>query len=109
MGLKLFGLSGSRPGFLRIGVIAASLRGGGTMPEVREELMISVMSGATEERQAVTRVEGMGSRGQVEDLMPESILERSDVVMGEKRERQWSVGGGGAGSGSGVMAEEVAS
>ena len=51
----------------------------------------------------------MGSRGQVEDLMPVSISERSDVVMGEKWERRWSVGGGGAGSGSGLMAEEVAS
>ena len=43
--------------------MAASLRGGGTVPEVREELMMSVMSGAREEKQVLTRSEGMGSRG----------------------------------------------
>ena len=89
--------------------MAASLRGGGTVPEVREELMMSVMSGAREEKQVLTRSEGMGSRGEVEDFMVESILERSAVVMGEKRESRWSGGGGSAGSESGVMAEEVAS
>lgn len=71
--------------------------------------MISVMSGASGGRRVLTRMVGMGSRGQVEDLMPESSSERSDVVMGEKRERQWSVGGGDAVSGMGVLAEEVAS
>lgn len=45
----------------------------------------------------------------MEDLIPESSSERAVVVMGEKRERQWSVGGGDAGSGTGVLAEEVAS
>ena len=34
MGLKLLGSSGSRPGFLRRGVTAGSLRGGGTVPEL---------------------------------------------------------------------------
>ena len=89
--------------------MAASLRGGGTVPEVREELMMSVMSGAREEKQVLTRSEGMGSRGEVEDFMVESILERSAVVMGEKRESRWSGGRGSASSESGVMAEEVAS
>ena len=37
MGRKLLKLSGSAPGFLSIGVIAADLRDEGTRPEVREE------------------------------------------------------------------------
>jgi len=43
-GRKLLGLSGSRPGFLSIGVMAATLGEEGTVPEVREELMIAMMS-----------------------------------------------------------------
>ena len=39
---------------------AASLRGGGTVPEFREELMVSVMSGAREVKQGLTR--GGGGR-----------------------------------------------
>lgn len=73
------------------------------MPDVREELMVSVMSGVTEVRQALT--EGMGSRGQVEDFMVESKSERSVVVMGEKRAGGRPVGRGSAGSELGVMAE----
>ena len=42
MGLKLLGSSESRPGFIRRGVTAASLRGWGTVPEFKEELMVSV-------------------------------------------------------------------
>lgn len=56
----------------------------------------------------MTRVEGMMISGQVEELMPESSSERSVVVLGEKRERQWSVAGADAGSRTGVLAEEVA-
>ena len=108
MGLKLLGWSESRPGCLRRGVMAASLRGGGTVPEVREELMVSVMSGAREVKQALTSSKGMGSRGEVDDFMVESILERSAVVIGEKVESQWSAGKGDVGSGTGVEAEEVA-
>lgn len=63
MGLKLLGSSGSRPGFLRRGVMAAILRGLGTVPEVREELMMSVMNGAREVEQVLTRSKDMGSRG----------------------------------------------
>ena len=79
------------------------------MPEVREELMVSVMSGAREVKQALTSSEGMGSRREVDDFMVESILERSAVVIGEKVESQWSEDEGGVGSGTGVEAEEVAS
>ena len=86
MGRKLLGSSGSRPGFLRRGVITASLRGFGTVPEVREELMMSVMSGAREVEQVLTRSEGRGSKGEVEDFREEMVLERSAVVMGVKAE-----------------------
>ncbi len=55
MGQKLVILSGLSPGFLRIGVIAASLSDWGTEPELREELMISVMSGEIAGRQSFTR------------------------------------------------------
>ena len=109
MGLKLLGSSGSRPGFLRRGVTAGSLRGGGTVPEFREELMVSVMSGAREVKQALTVSEDMASRGEVEDFMVGSILERSAVVMGGKMESQWSGVEGSGASESWLVAEEVAS
>ena len=109
MGLKLLGSSGSRPGFLRRGVMAGSLRGGGTVPEFREELMMSVMSGVREVKQALTSTEGMGSRGEVEDFMVESIFERSSVVLGEKMESRWSGVEGSGGSESRLVEEEVAS
>ena len=109
MGRKLSGFSGSRPGFLRMGVIAASLKEGGTIPVVREEFKMSVMSGVRLGRQALTRTEGMGSRGQEENLMPVIILVRSDGVMGEKEEKPWSAGRGSESSGSGEVGEEVVS
>ena len=109
MGRKLLGSSESRPGFLRRGVTAASLRGGGTVPEFREELMVSVMSGAREVKQALTSSEGMEYRGEVEDFMVGSILERSAVVMGGKMESQWSGVEGSGASESWLVAEEVAS
>lgn len=99
----------SRLGFLRMGVMAASLKEGGTVPEVREEFKMSVMSGVRLGRQALTRTEGMGSRGQEESLMPVSILVRSDGVMGEKVEKPWSAGRGSESSGSGEVGEEVVS
>lgn len=81
MGLKLSVLSGSRPGFLRMGVMAASLKEG-TAPKVKEEFKMSVISGVRQGRQVWTRMEGMGSRGQVERLMSEKIFERRNAVMG---------------------------
>ena len=89
--------------------MAASLKEGGTVPEVREEFKMSVMSGVRFWRQALTRVEGMGSKGQEESLMPDSILERSDAVMGEKEEKLWSAGRGSESSGSEGVGEEVVS
>jgi len=44
MGRKFDMMSGLSPGFLRMGVTAASLSERGTEPDLREELMISVMS-----------------------------------------------------------------
>lgn len=76
MGRKLSRLSGSRPGFFRRGEIVASLRVGGTVPELREVFMMLLMSGARVLRQAFKRGEGMGSRGQVVGF----IVERSLVV-----------------------------
>ena len=89
--------------------MAGSLRGGGTVPEFREELMVSVMSGVREVKHALTSTEGMGSRGEVEDFMVESIFERSSVVLGEKMESRWSGVEGSGGSESRLVEEEVAS
>ena len=70
IGLKLLGLSGLSPGFFRIGVIAAILRDGGTMPEDREEVIVVVMSEERAGSQALTKLEGMGSRVQVAVFVP---------------------------------------
>ena len=88
---------------------AASLRGGGTVPKFREELMVSVMSGAREVKQALKSSEGMGSRGEVEDFMLESISESSVVFMGEKMDSRWSGVEGSGGSESRLVAEVLAS
>ena len=44
MGRKFAMTSGLSPGFLRMGVTAASLSDWGTEPELKEELMMCVMS-----------------------------------------------------------------
>ena len=71
--------------------------------------MVSVMSGAREVKQALTSSEGMGSRGEVDDFMVESILESSAMVMGEKVEIRWSGDKGNVGFEAGIVAEEIAS
>ncbi len=81
MGLKLLGFSRSRQGFLRMGVKAASLKGEGTVPEVRVEFKISVMTEIRQMIQALSRMEGMWSREQEENLMSVKILEQSAAVM----------------------------
>ena len=66
--------------------MAASLKERGRVPVVREEFIMSVMSGEIFRRQALTRVDGMRSKGKEKSLMPDSILESSDAVMGENEE-----------------------
>lgn len=89
--------------------MVASLRGRGTMPEVREEFMMSMMSGARVVKQSLTSLDGMGSRGEVDEFIVESILKRSAMVTGEKEESRWSEGEKSTGSETGVIAEEAAS
>ena len=70
MGQKLLKISGLSPGFLRMGVTAPSLSVWGTEPGLKEELMISMRSEEIAVRQSLTRLDGMGSRTQVELLIP---------------------------------------
>lgn len=63
---------GSSLGFLRMGVMAASLNDGGTQLLDREEFMIEAVSGERTSRQALMRVDGTGSNKQVDGLMPSS-------------------------------------
>ena len=77
MGWKLLSVSGASGGFLGGGVRGASLGGGGTRPVNREEFITEMIRGKSVGRQVMARVEGMGSRMQVEVFMPESMAVRS--------------------------------
>ena len=66
----------------------AIFRQEGTEPDLREELIMSVMMGQRAGRDALTRAEGMGSREQVEALALETSLATSVAFTGEKVERQ---------------------
>ena len=72
--------------FFSRGVTAASLRAGGTRPVNREELITEVIRGKSEGRRAMARVEGMGSRMQVEVFMPVSMIGRSAGVISVNEE-----------------------
>ena len=87
MGRKLLGLSGLRPGFLMMGVTAASLRVWGTEPELREVLIMVVMSGEITGRQSLMSVEGMGSKVQVEVFIPVMMVINSAGDTGENWDR----------------------
>ena len=65
---------------------AASLRVGGTRPVNREEFITEVIRGKSEGRQVMARVEGMGSRKQVEVFMPLSMAGRSTGVISVNEE-----------------------
>lgn len=60
MGWRLLRLLGSVLGFFSIGVIAAVVRGEGTVPVVRDECM-RVIGGAREWMVELSRVVGRGS------------------------------------------------
>ena len=61
-----------------MGVTAASLREGGTDPDLREELMMMAMSWEMAGRLSLSNLEGIGSSVQVE-LIP---VMKSDSYMG---------------------------
>lgn len=74
---------GLSSGFLRMWVTAASLSEWGIEPELREELMISVMSVEIAGEQSLVRWDGMGSRTHVDVFIPVKILDSSPGDTGE--------------------------
>ena len=71
-----------RVGFLRRGFILAVLKDAGTMPEVREELIIEVRNGRISLETSWRREEGIASRGQVVAWLDVIILLTSSEVRG---------------------------
>lgn len=67
-------------------MIAASLRDCGTEPEVSEEFMIFVISGAMIGRHVLIRGEGKGSSEQVGVFMPDNSFIKWIEEMGVKCE-----------------------
>ena len=91
IGRKLLKSLGSDPGFFFMGIIAVVLKGVGTIPVVREELMMSDMRGSREGRQALTRTgEGVKVTGGRLGFMNEVIDFRGRRTR-EGRERQMSL------------------
>ena len=99
-------MSGLRPGFLRMGVTAASLREGGTEGKQREELTMLEISGKMVGKQCFTKEDGMGSSMQVEVFMVEMIEDSSAGETGANLERGGVEKGGGGGGEEGEMGEE---
>ena len=97
MGRKLLGFSVLRPGFLMMGVMAASLRVWGTDPEPREVFMMLVMSGEMTGRQSLMSLDGMGSRVQVVVFIPVMRVFSCAGDIEENCDRGWMVAGGEAG------------
>lgn len=63
--------------------MAASFSVWGTEPELREELIMYMMSEEIAGRQSLTRLDGMGSRVEVELLIPTMTLDSSAGDTGE--------------------------
>ena len=80
MGRRLLKSLGSEPGFFRMGMTAAVLKEGGTIPVESEEWMMAEMRGSREGRQDLTRGVGRGYSWQVEGLEFRMRLSISDVL-----------------------------
>ena len=76
-----------------MGVTAASLREGGTDPDLREQLMMEAKSLEMAGRLSLTRLEDIGSSVQVE-LIPVMKSDSCMGVTGEKWDRGCEVKGG---------------
>ena len=68
--------------FLRRGFILAVLKDAGTMPEVREELIVDVRNGRMSLETSWRREEGIASRGQVVAWLDVIFLLTSSEVSG---------------------------